>query len=87
MCTAFPNPWMAAVSDDLENAPPEDALRRNFLLGVLNGAAYRLPLTLADASIVVPWFVSRVTSSPALCGPREKSSICVHSRTVLYSRS
>ncbi len=59
---------MAQVSDDLASALPEPALRRNYLLGVLNGATFRLSLTLLDGSIVLPWFVSQITASRVVIG-------------------
>jgi len=59
---------MVAVSPDPTTALPERALRRNYLLGVLNGAAFRLSLTLVDGSIVLPWFVSQITASRLIIG-------------------
>ncbi len=38
------------------------------MLGVLNGATYRLSLSLVDGSIVLPWFVSQVTDSRVVIG-------------------
>jgi MFS family permease len=43
-------------------------LRRNFFLGVLNGAEWQLSEVLIDASLVLTWFVSLLTSSNFLIG-------------------
>jgi MFS family permease len=42
--------------------------RRNYLLGLLNGAFYRLGDTLVDPSVVTAWFVGELTTSPFLLG-------------------
>ncbi len=47
---------------------PQAALRRNYWLGVINGAAFRLSLTLLDGAIVLPWFVSQITASRVIIG-------------------
>ncbi|MBC8248291.1 MAG: hypothetical protein H8E90_01315, partial [Anaerolineales bacterium] len=38
-------------------------LRRNFTLGVLNGAFFNLSSALLDPSLVLSWFVSQLTTS------------------------
>ncbi len=55
-----------ALLDSSELSP--QALQRNYWLGVLNGAAYRLSLALLDGAIVLPWFVSQITSSKVVIG-------------------
>ena len=46
----------------------EAQVRRNFRLGVLNGAVYQGGENFIDSSTVIPVFVSRLTSSNALIG-------------------
>ena len=43
-------------------------LRRNFTLGVLNGAFFNLSSALLDPSLVLSWFVSQLTTSNFLIG-------------------
>lgn len=43
-------------------------LRRNFALGVLNGAAYRVADSMIDSSLVLTWFVSQLTGSSFIIG-------------------
>jgi len=43
-------------------------LRRSFALGVFNGAAFQLGESLIDPSVVLTWFVSRLTASNFLIG-------------------
>ena len=43
-------------------------LRRNFTLGVFNGAAFQLGESLIDPSVVLTWFVSHLTASNFLIG-------------------
>jgi len=41
---------------------------RSFILGVVNGTVWRFAESLIDASLVLTWFVSRLTSSNVLIG-------------------
>lgn len=43
-------------------------LKRNFVLGVLNGAMWQLSEALMDPSLVLSWFMSQLTSSNFLIG-------------------
>ena len=51
-----------------EPAPDDRATRRNFRLGVLNGAIYQAGESFIDSSTVIPVFLSRLTGSHALIG-------------------
>ena len=48
--------------------PPEREIRRNFLIGLLNGGMFSFAETLIDPPLVLAWFVSRLTSSNLLIG-------------------
>lgn len=50
------------------NATAQRHLRRNFSLGVLNGAFFNLFSALLDPSLVLSWFVSQLTTSNFLIG-------------------
>jgi len=45
-----------------------DNFRRNYTLGLLNGALFRFGDTLVDPSVVTAWFVGELTASPILLG-------------------
>jgi hypothetical protein len=47
---------------------PEREVRRSFVLGVLNGAAFGFAEALIDPPLVLTWFVSQLTSSNLLTG-------------------
>jgi len=47
---------------------PEELSKKNFILGVLNGAIFRLGLSFTDPNTVLPLFVSLLTSSKVLIG-------------------
>jgi MFS family permease len=47
---------------------PEREVRRSFVLGVLNGAAFGFAEALIDPPLVLTWFVSQLTSSNLLIG-------------------
>jgi len=47
---------------------PEQLSKKNFILGVLNGAIFRLGLSFTDPHTVLPLFVSLLTSSKVLIG-------------------
>lgn len=47
---------------------PEKLIRKNFILGVLNGAIFRLGISFTAAHTVLPLFVSLLTSSKILIG-------------------
>ncbi len=47
---------------------PEELSKKNFILGVLNGAIFRLGLSFTDPHTVLPLFVSLLTSSKVLIG-------------------
>ncbi|TEU03835.1 MFS transporter [Candidatus Aerophobetes bacterium] len=47
---------------------PEKLSKKNFILGVLNGAIFRLGLSFTDPHTVLPLFVSLLTSSKVLIG-------------------
>jgi MFS family permease len=51
-----------------ESGPPARTLRRNFALGVANGALFRLYGTLTDPSLVLTWFVSQLGASSLVIG-------------------
>ncbi len=51
-----------------ERIIPSSEVRRNFALGVFNGAAFRLAETLVDPPLVLTWFVSQLTASNLLAG-------------------
>jgi hypothetical protein len=59
---------MAARGASARAAPEDARTRRNFRLGVLNGAVYQTGEGFIDASTVVPVFLSRLTTSNALIG-------------------
>jgi hypothetical protein len=44
---------------------PEREVRRSFVLGVFNGAAFRFAEALIDPPLVLTWFVSQFSSPPA----------------------
>lgn len=50
------------------NATAQRHLRRNFSLGVLNGAIFNFFSALLDPSLVLSWFVSQLTTSNFLIG-------------------
>lgn len=50
------------------NATAQRYLKRNFSLGVLNGAFFNLFSALLDPSLVMSWFVSQLTTSNFLIG-------------------
>ena len=53
------------------NDPTQSCQRasvRNYLLGVLNGSAFRFGEALIDPPVVLTWFVSNLTSSNFLIG-------------------
>jgi MFS family permease len=50
------------------NATAQRHLRRNFSLGMLNGAFFNLFSALLDPSLVLSWFVSQLTTSNFLVG-------------------
>lgn len=50
------------------NATAQRHLKRNFSLGVLNGAIFNLFSALLDPSLVLSWFVSQLTTSNFLIG-------------------
>jgi len=50
------------------NTTAQRHLRRNFSLGVLNGAFFNLFSALLDPSLVLSWFVSQLTTSNFLIG-------------------
>jgi MFS family permease len=50
------------------NATAQRHLKRNFSLGVLNGAIFNLFSALVDPSLVLSWFVSQLTTSNFLIG-------------------
>ena len=50
------------------NATAQRHLRRNFSLGVLNGAFFNFYSALLDPSLVLSWFVSQLTTSNFLIG-------------------
>ncbi|MFQ5813031.1 MAG: MFS transporter [Anaerolineae bacterium] len=50
------------------NTTAQRHLRRNFSLGVLNGAFFNLFSALVDPSLVLSWFVSQLTTSNFLIG-------------------
>ncbi len=43
-------------------------VRRNFILGIVNGVFFRFFMTLTDPSLVLTWFVSQLTVSPTIIG-------------------
>lgn len=45
-----------------------EQVRRNLVLGVANGALFRLFNALTDPSLVLTWFVSQLTASPVAIG-------------------
>ncbi len=47
---------------------PEELSKKNFILGVLNGAIFKLGLSFTDPHTVLPLFVSLLTSSKVLIG-------------------
>ena len=47
---------------------PEREVRRNFALGICNGAAFRFAEALIDPPLVLTWFVSQLTRSNLLIG-------------------
>jgi MFS family permease len=47
---------------------PEREVRRSFVLGVFNGAAFRFAEALIDPPLVLTWFVSQLTNSNLLIG-------------------
>lgn len=49
-------------------APAPPHLRRNFRLGVLNGAMFMLSETLSDPGLVVAWFLANLSASNFLIG-------------------
>ncbi len=53
---------------DKEDIILEREARRNFALGVFNGAVFRLAEALVDPPLVLTWFVSQLTSSNLLVG-------------------
>ena len=61
---------MAATVSDVAktNAPAAPHLGRNFGLGVLNGSLYTLAETLTDPTLVLTWFLSRLSASNVLIG-------------------
>jgi hypothetical protein len=58
---------LAEIDNDI-NAMARKHLRRNFILGVLNGAEWQLSEVLIDASLVLTWFVSLLTNSNFIIG-------------------
>ena len=50
------------------NTTAQRHLKRNFSFGVLNGAFFNLFSALLDPSLVLPWFVSQLTTSNFLIG-------------------
>ena len=52
-----------------ETAPlAQRYLRRNFILGIANGALWQLSETLMDPSLVMSWFLSQLTTSNFIIG-------------------
>lgn len=58
---------MADLGSDL-TATARQHLRRNYILGVINGVAYRVAEAMIDSSLVLSWFVSQLTDSSLLVG-------------------
>ena len=57
------------VSITQEVAPAADPhLRRNYALGVINGALYTLAESLIDSALVLTWFLSRLSAPNVLIG-------------------
>jgi MFS family permease len=52
----------------LQAAIPRREIRRNFVLGIINGAAFRFAERLIDPPLILTWFVSQLTSSNLLIG-------------------
>jgi MFS family permease len=52
----------------LQAAIPKREIRRSFVLGVINGAAFQFAERLIDPPLILTWFVSQLTSSNLLIG-------------------
>jgi hypothetical protein len=61
---------LAAIVRDAAEVDAQAAphLGRNFTLGVLNGSLYSLAETLTDPTLVLTWFLSRLSASNVLIG-------------------
>ena len=59
---------MAATQAIAASQPPEREIRRNFLIGLLNGGLFSFAETLIDPPLVLAWFVSHLTTSNLLIG-------------------